>query len=315
MPYQPTCSVVIATRDRPDVAERCISAVLRQTLPVSEILLVDSAPERARASAVATRAGVRYLAVDRPGASRARNAGARAARGEIILFLDDDAIAQPDCVAGILNEFADPTVMAVAGRTLLSGRGEVESLFESYGAFDVGSERRVIDSDRSDWFELVNFGGIGAGAVMAFRSSAFAIWPGFDERLGRGALQDCSEEPHAYFSLVARGFKVLYTPAAVVTHPAPSSLAELRRRQLREAAGAAAYMCLLFAEHPGYRLRVLRYALEAIRGTPRAWRPRPTHGRHVVVPRWRERFAWAAGPLLYLRMRARTLGQRVPGMA
>jgi hypothetical protein len=52
----------------------------------------------------------------------------------------------------------------------------------------------VVDRQTPAWFERANFGGIGDGGNMAFRRYAFAVWPGFDVRLGRGALLHGGEE-------------------------------------------------------------------------------------------------------------------------
>jgi hypothetical protein len=196
--------------------------------------------------------------------------------------------------------------MAAGGRIILEGGDdEVRRRFEAFGGFDPGAERRVVDLATPGWFELANFGGLGSGAMLAVRRSAFDAWPGFDERLGRGAPLSGGEELLAYFSLVARGHRVVYSPEAVARHPAPASLAELRKRLLGDAAMGSAYLLLVFVEHPEFRREAMRYAAEALRGTRREWRPRPTAPRDAVAPRWRVRLAWASGPARYALMRLR----------
>lgn len=299
-----TCTAAIATRDRPEALAACLRSVRAQRYPDLEILVVDSAPRLGNARDIAEEYGARYLLVQRPGLSRARNEGARAATGDIVVFLDDDVTLAPGCIAALLDEFVDPQVMAAGGRILMnSGDQEARASFETFGGFDPGPQRRVVDQDTPGWFELTNFGGLGSGAMLAIRRSAFDWWAGFDERLGRGAPLDSSEELLAYFSLVAGGARVVYTPRAVVTHPAPASLEELRRRVLHSAATGSAYLTLLLTEWPAQRGHALRYAWEALRGRRREWRSSPAAARHVVVPRWRERLAWASGPFLYARMR------------
>ena len=308
----PSCTVVISTRDRPDSLASCLQAVQQQEFPGLDIVVVDSAPQRADASAVAREFGARYLHLNRPGLSRARNSGAREAMSEIVVFLDDDVHVEHGCLAALASEFSDQRTMAVSGRVLMSGGDDdAREAFEAFGGFDPGPDRRAIDRGTPGWFELVNFGGLGTGAMLAIRRAAFVTWPGFDERLGRGAPQDCSEELHAYFSLVERGHRVVYTPRAVARHPAPVSPLELRSRVLTGASGASAYMTLLLFEHPQYRGQVLRYASQALGGTRREWRPRPAEARHAVVPRWRERLAWLQGPLLYARMRLQVAATRL----
>jgi glycosyltransferase involved in cell wall biosynthesis len=305
------CTVVVSTRDRPEVLSGCLQAVCRQGYSGLEVVVVDSAPLCSDARAVADRFGAKYVRVAQPGLSRARNQGAAVARGDVIVFLDDDVLVEPDCIAALCEEFADERTMAVTGRVLVSGGdAAARAAFEAFGGFDPGPERRAIDRDSPDWFELANFGGLGTGAMLAIRRVAFETWPGFDERLGRGGPQDCSEELYAYFTLVKGGHRVIYSPRAVATHPAPASLDELRQRVLNGAAGATAYLTLLFVEQPRYRDQVLRYVSEALRGQRRTWRSRPAEARHAVVPRWRERLVWLQGPLLYVRMRLQVAATR-----
>jgi hypothetical protein len=198
--------------------------------------------------------------------------------------------------------------MAVTGRIVLQGGDDAaRGAFEAFGGFDPGPHRRVVDLETARWFELVNFGGLGCGAMLAMRRSVFEAWPGFDERLGRGAPLDAGEELLAYFSLVAGGHRVVYSPAAAARHPAPASIAELRRRVLKDAATGSAYLTLLLVEHPGFRRLVITYATEALRGKRRTWRSQPTAPRDSVTPRCRMRLAWATGPLLYARMRLMTM--------
>jgi O-antigen biosynthesis protein len=298
--------VVVSTRDRLRPLQACLESVYAQHPTVLEAIVVDSAPRLAEASAIAGRFGAYYARLARPGLSRARNHGARLAQGEVVVFLDDDVMLEPGCLAALLAEFSDPLVAAAGGRIVLAGGDDTaREAFEAMGGFDPGLQRRVVERGTPGWFELVNFGGLGSGAMLAVRRSVFATWAGFDERLGRGAALDAGEEMHAYFSLVERGHRVVYTPAAVARHPAPGSLRELRHRMLNGAATGAAYLTLLLVEHPGYRAAVVRYAGEALRGRRREWRPPSPEGGTPAVSRWRLRAAWLQGPWLYARMRWR----------
>jgi GT2 family glycosyltransferase len=300
----PVCTVVVPTRDRPASLHRCLAAVRAQAVGDLYLIVVDSAPQQFRATEVADRFGARCIHVGRPGLSRARNRGARDARGDFVIFVDDDTELEGGCLQALLAEFADPQVVAVTGRVLLTGGDPAaRAAFEAFGGFDAGTGRRVVDRETPDWFELVNFGGLGSGALIAFRRSVFDAWAGFDERLGRGALQDCAEELYAWFQLVDRGHRIVYTPHARALHPAPESLPELRARLATAATSAAAYVCLLFAEHPEHRRRVITYVADTLRGRPRVWRFAPAQARRNILPRWRERLAWTTGPFRYVRMR------------
>lgn len=306
----PTCTVVICTRNRPEQLMACLQAVQGLVYPRFDILVVDNAPNNPEAREVARRREVRYIVEPLIGVSHARNRGARACETEIVAYLDDDAIPEPGWLSDLASEFEDPEVMAVSGRILPTRvETEAECWCQFAGGFDLGEERWAVDRQNPDWFALVNFSGMGNEANMAFRRSAFDLWPGFNERLGRGTIMQAAEGSHALFSLVVRGYRAIYCPQAVVRHPFPRSMAQLRTRHLRELAAATAYFTMLFTEEPSHRRATLRYVLEALRGAQRPWRKLAPGLRPCIVPRWRKYLAYLSGPLLYARSRL----ARLPG--
>ena len=226
---QPSCSVVICTRDRPEDLDRCLSALSRLDYPTFEILVVDNAPSDERAREVAHRHRVRRVVESAPGLSRARNRGAAESTGDLVAYLDDDAIAEPGWLGALAAEFNDPRVMAVTGRILpLKAEDGSGRMCVAAPGSESDGLRRTFDLDTPGWFRFANFGGIGIGASMAMRKSAFDFWPGFSARLGRGAAIPASEENYAFFELIAAGYRVVYTPAAVIWHHTPQSPEELR---------------------------------------------------------------------------------------
>ena len=107
---------------------------------------------------------------------------------------------------------------------------------------------------------------------------------GFDERLGAGTRVGGMEEHHAFFSLIDRGHRVVYTPAAKVLHPSWTP-AELAPRQLTDLTAASFYVALRIAEEPRHRWR-------AGAGT-----------FSMPIPRWRKARAQVVGMVLYLLSR------------
>lgn len=303
--FSPSCSVIICTRDRPEQLERCLQAVSCLEYPKFDVLIVDNAPKDVRAWEVAKRWGTRYIMEPMPGVSRVRNCGALASDAEVIAYLDDDFQPEPDWLKALAFEFSDPQVMAVAGRILAceTETGADELSASVLGLYIGGSDRLIADRLTPLWFELTNFGGITPGGNMAFRRSAFKVWPGFNERLGRGTLLHGGEEQYAFFSLVDRGYRVVYTPYAVVRHPISHNLQELRTRYLKDLRAATGYMTLLLVEEPRYRRATLKYITEGIRGVKRAWRYRQDGSRLRIAPWWRMMLAYLCGPLLYIRSR------------
>ena len=300
--FVPSCTVVICTRDRPTELNRCLEAVTRLDYPRFDVLVVDNAPGEARARDVARRWDAGYLVEPVPGLSRARNHGARASQTEVVAYLDDDGIPEPDWLSRLVSEFWDPMVMAVAGRICFLSEGTlVFQLDLMQGPPHECLKHRAVDCETPNWFEMANFGGLGSGGNMAFRRSVFDVWEGFDVRLGRGAILDGGEEDYAFFRLIDLGYRVVFVPDAVVRHPAPQTEEELRRELLRHITTSVGYMTLLLFEEAPYRRATLHYIMQAFQRTPRPWRTHQSEYRSL--PRWRTALAAIWGPLLYAKAR------------
>lgn len=90
---QPTVSVVIATNRGGPYLQETVESALRQTVPVTEVILVDDgSPPDAGLELFATECGLRYVRQQASGVSAARNRGAALATGTWIAFLDDDDV-------------------------------------------------------------------------------------------------------------------------------------------------------------------------------------------------------------------------------
>jgi cellulose synthase/poly-beta-1,6-N-acetylglucosamine synthase-like glycosyltransferase len=197
---------------------------------------------------------------------------------EIVAFTDDDAIPDPSWLTSLVTEFSDPAVIAVTGR-IDPLNGSAYSRIGQYASRR--SQRHLFDDATPDWFALANFGGIGDGANMAFRRRAFDIWPGFDVRLGLGGAVAGSDEHNAFFELIRRGHRIVFTPSAIVHHPFPATLKEARERSFRNLKAALAYMALLFIEQPRHRMSLAGFiARSVIRRVRQHWRSR----NHAEVP-------------------------------
>jgi GT2 family glycosyltransferase len=168
----------------------------------------------------------------------------------------------------------------------------------NFGGHDQGAERFVVDRHSNYWFERCNFGGLGGSGNMAVRRRAFELCRGFDERIGPGRALMACEDLQLLFSLVERGYCVVYSPDAVVHHPEPESLEDQRAKYLKTLAASAGYMTLLFLEQGRYRDALIRYAASWLKRERRPWRVGTAGPGLRLAPRWRELLACLHGPLL-----------------
>lgn len=88
-------SVVIPAFDAERTLADALASVFAQTEPAAEVLVVDDGSSDGTAALAAAHAGVRLLRQERRGPAAARNRGARAARGELLAFLDADDLFLP----------------------------------------------------------------------------------------------------------------------------------------------------------------------------------------------------------------------------
>lgn len=115
-----TTTVLVPTLGRPEQVRACVRAIGRQTVPPTEMIVVwqgDDTPSRDAAEALAPGLPVRLRvlhSVER-GIVPAENAGLAAAGGDVVLLIDDDAVAPPDWLARHLRHYARPDVGAVGG--------------------------------------------------------------------------------------------------------------------------------------------------------------------------------------------------------
>jgi glycosyltransferase involved in cell wall biosynthesis len=117
--HLPMVSVIIAAFSikRWDDLSAAVASAQQQTVPVLEtIVVIDHNPEllaRARRELP----GVTVIANGGgQGASGARNTGVAASHGEVVAFLDDDAVASPRWLEALLSHFTDTSVVGVGGR-------------------------------------------------------------------------------------------------------------------------------------------------------------------------------------------------------
>lgn len=236
----PSATVVVCTRDRPEDLARCLPRLTKLAEKGVEVLVVDNCPSDTRTEQLVTGYhGIRYILEPRPGLNVARNRGLTSARGEVIAFIDDDAIPDDCWLESLLVDFDDPMVAVVTGITLpLELETPAQQWFELTNSFGRGYVRRVFEASLTS---VLGSGQVGAGVNMAIRRSAVAEIGLFDEALDGGTPTMSGGDQEFFSRALSRGFRIVYEPAALVWHRHRREWEELRRTMFGYGVGLFAW--------------------------------------------------------------------------
>jgi GT2 family glycosyltransferase len=308
-------TVVVATRARPELLERCLQSILDCRPSPGAVVVVDNAPPDDRAAElVAARHGddprVHYVVEPRPGLGRAHQAALPLVGTELVAFTDDDVVVDPSWVGALAEAFAATgDVACVTGLIAPAELRTREQWWVELGAgFTKGYERRV-RSIRDRVHESAMFpydaGTFGSGANMAFRTADLLRVGGFDAALGTGTVSLGGDDLAAFHAVVAAGHDLVYEPAAVVFHRHHADRASLERQAYGYGAGLTAYLTAAAVADPRAALRMAR---RSVAGVAHVLHPSsPLNARRAAdYPSrlvWRERAGMLAGPGRYARQR------------
>ena len=215
-------SAVICTYNRYDVLHKAIASLEAQTLPKQEyeILVIDNSPDFEVSQKVKESYGesenLFYLIEKTPGLSNARNVAAEAAQGELIAFMDDDAIATPDWLEKIIEAAEMFESADVIG-------GKIDPIWEAQRPSWLGDELlgnvSVVNwggtcriAKENEWF---------AGANITFRKETLLKHGGFQTNLGRkgsGTVLLSNEESALIEKIKSDDGVIVYQPEARVDH-------------------------------------------------------------------------------------------------
>ncbi|MFB6980661.1 glycosyltransferase family 2 protein [Streptomyces scopuliridis] len=228
-------SVVICvyTEDRWDDILAAVDSVRHQSLPALETLLVvDHNPvllarlgreyqEQREYREHAARGEVRVLANAGPrGLSAGRNTGIAAARGELVAFLDDDAVAERDWLRHFDEAYDDPRVLAVGGRTVpVWASGSRPEWFPEEFDWVVGCTYRGLPHGTARVRNVL-------GGNASFRRTAFDAAGGFATGIGRDGDRrplGCEEtELCIRLATAVPGAVILIDDRSVIHHKVPA---------------------------------------------------------------------------------------------
>jgi GT2 family glycosyltransferase len=221
-------TVAICTHDRPEQLARAVESVLHQRPAPAEIVVIDNAPSDQRSHTLLTERfpTVRYIEEPVPGLDFARNRAVASACHDVIVFLDDDAVAAPGWAEAVARVFeADDRVAVCTGRVEPLQVGTPgERLFEANGGFSRGTVRIELPTDAARPLHghsapLIAWAlSVGSGCSYGVRRSIALALGGFDEALDLGAALPGGGDHDFLWRSLQAGYRVVYEPAALAWH-------------------------------------------------------------------------------------------------
>lgn len=223
MTQSPKISVVIPTCGRDELFFECVTSILNGYYTEFEILVIDQDSSQTLQQQLIERfpgePRLRYFFLEKAGASRARNFGVQQAKGRIIAFIDDDAVADPEWLITIAETFltVKPTPTLLAGRLdplwPPDGRPDWYPKRHEYllGIYNIGNELcQLPEHDQP------------IGANMSGLREVILDLGGFNEQLGPNYFRKHSmiTGEEAVLGQLARkaGHHLYYQPKARVYH-------------------------------------------------------------------------------------------------
>lgn len=215
----PRVSVIIPTKDAADLLSRCLTSLFeRTTYPDFEVVLIDNGTTEAAALHVMEEHPARR--VDLPGRfnfSRASNLGVEAATGSFVVFLNNDTeVESADWLQQLLY-YADQADVGAAGALLLYPDRTVQHAGVALGMRGTADHTmRGFPADVDGYAGSLSCArevSAVTAACMMIRKSLFTEVGGFNEHFFT-AYQDLD----LCLRLRERGFRIIYTPEAVVVH-------------------------------------------------------------------------------------------------
>lgn len=227
----PLFSIIVCTRNGRTRIGDCLEGISRMQCADFETIVVDDGSTDGTADFVLRWfPWVKLIPLEPSGLSAARNVGAEAAAGEILVYTDDDCV--PDCewLKHLSTTFADPRWAAAGGPNLPPRASDWR---EAVTAAAPGAPTHVmLDDEEAEHLP---------GCNLAVRREAFFTIGGFDPQ-----FVTAGDDVDFCWRLRDAGYRLGFSPAAFVWHYRRPSL----RGYLRQQLGYGKAEALLIRKHP-----------------------------------------------------------------
>jgi GT2 family glycosyltransferase len=211
----PFISVVICSYNGSRTIQQSLDALQKLEYPKFEVIVVDDGSQD-HTSKIARDFGVQLIRQENSGLSAARNAGWRAAKGEIVAYLDDDAAPDPHWLLYLASAFMASTDAGIGGPNISF---QDDKFIAHCVDHSPGNPTHVLVTDRVA--EHL------PGCNMAFRRSALEAIAGFD-----ATFRIAGDDVDLCWRLQERGLTLGFHPGAMVWHHRRSAVGSYWSQQM-----------------------------------------------------------------------------------
>ncbi len=212
-----TISVLIGTRNRPEVLTRCLDSVARQTYSDLEIVVLDDAsspPLDARA--IGQRGGPHPIHPHRSerqlGLAGVRNRLIREASGDVFFIIDDDAYFEhPDALEHVARTFDENPDFGILATRIIDYRGGRARDLTPHSRKHLRKDRSLVERPHHTSYFL--------GGGHAIRREVVERCGDFDEIFMYG-----QDELEFAYRVLGKGYQIYYVPDVVIHHRPPARL-------------------------------------------------------------------------------------------
>jgi GT2 family glycosyltransferase len=239
-----TVSIVIVSRHRPAALRRCLIAISQLDYDPYEVVVVADPTCCTSLREVPQAAHAKLIPYDEANISAARNLGINAAAGEIIAFIDDDAVPEPTWLRFLIAPFAHKDTAAAGG--YVRGRNGISWQYQARSVDRTG-QTAPIELDRGQATILIpdEIRSIKTeGTNMAVRRQVFEDLGGFDPR-----FRFYLDETDLNLRLAERGLCTAIVPLAEVHHGFDASVRRGHDRVPRDLFEIGASWAVFLAKH------------------------------------------------------------------
>lgn len=248
--------MVVPSYRRPDQLAECLLGISRQERAPDEVIVVRRAEDQPTAAELdRSPVPVTGVVVSEPGQVAALCAGVKAASGEIVAIVDDDAVPRPDWLARLAPHFDDAAVGGVGGRDvvhegggILTGEKEQVGKLTRWGR-SIGNHHLGVGPPRD--VDILK------GCNCAYRRDVV----GFPLSL-RGQGAQVANDLATSLYVRAKGLRLVYDPSVVIDHyPGQRFDEDSRGAQSRQAKldGVYNFAYAICSVRPDVRRRYLFY--------------------------------------------------------